>query len=564
VLRFAAIISGLTGVFIFSSLIAFITTTLQKNIYEFRKGRSRVLEVQHTLILGWNERLIDILRELIRANESERKAIVVVLANVDKEQMDDDIYIQIPDTKTTQIITRHGNPASVYEMQRVNASKAKSAIILATVPHNASHDQRELSDIQTIKVVMALTAVQEQYRDLPIVVELYTEEKRQLAQYFNEAQLVTINTWQLMGKLLLQTSLSTGLERVYQEIDSFIGSEIYIYKGEWEELPFYESLYHFEDGIPLGIFHADGSYSLRPEPGAILGPKDELIILATDDSTIKFNQRLLITPKEYDLPGRTLQQEPRKILILGWHEIGHIYLSESVNYLLPGSRFDIVINHKSSIAQKQVAELQETLTGTEIKLLHANTLNYTALSNLRPFQYDKIIILSQDEEELSSEKIDSDMLLILMMLRRIAQEQSVDRKKTKIITQVLNSENQDLLAQNEVDDFITSNKLITMVLAQLSEQPRLSMIYEDLFQSEGSEIYVKPAYLYFKDLPVKLRFIDLLALAHKREEICLGIHLHKHAHKREENFGVRLNIDKDAEVTISQGDSLVVLAETER
>lgn len=55
--------SGMGGVISLSSLIAFITTTVDQKIRELKKGHSKVVEEGHTLILGWNERVIEILRE---------------------------------------------------------------------------------------------------------------------------------------------------------------------------------------------------------------------------------------------------------------------------------------------------------------------------------------------------------------------------------------------------------------------------------------------------------------------------------------------------------------------
>jgi len=102
--KVAAVIAGLTGVILLSALIAFITTAIDNLLYEFRKGRGPVLEEEQTLILGWNERVVDIVRELILANESEKSAAVVILAEEDKEQMDDEIIKRITDPMTTKII----------------------------------------------------------------------------------------------------------------------------------------------------------------------------------------------------------------------------------------------------------------------------------------------------------------------------------------------------------------------------------------------------------------------------------------------------------------------------
>ena len=48
-LKTTTITAGLVGVIILSMLIAFITTTLESLLFEFRKGRGRVLEKNHTL-----------------------------------------------------------------------------------------------------------------------------------------------------------------------------------------------------------------------------------------------------------------------------------------------------------------------------------------------------------------------------------------------------------------------------------------------------------------------------------------------------------------------------------
>jgi len=101
--KVSSILAGLAGVIILSSLIAFITTSLEKILYNFRKGLGQVIEEDHTIILGWNERVVDIIRELILANESEKSASIVILALEDKEVMDDLISNRISDTKTTSI-----------------------------------------------------------------------------------------------------------------------------------------------------------------------------------------------------------------------------------------------------------------------------------------------------------------------------------------------------------------------------------------------------------------------------------------------------------------------------
>ena len=83
--KISAIIAGFSGVIMLSMLIAFITTALDQKISQLKKGRSKIIEKEHTLVLGWNERILEILRELFMANESEDDPVVVILADQDKE-----------------------------------------------------------------------------------------------------------------------------------------------------------------------------------------------------------------------------------------------------------------------------------------------------------------------------------------------------------------------------------------------------------------------------------------------------------------------------------------------
>src|SRR5690606_31984985 len=107
------------------------------------------------------------------------------------------------------------------------------------------------------------------------------------------------------------------------------------------------------------------------------------------------------------------------------------------------------------------------------------------------------------------------------------------------------------------------NKLITMILAQLSEEPLIKTLYDDLFSEDGSEIYVKPAELYFDSFPQKVSFADIIGLASKREEVCLGIRKGDKSRDPDSNFGVRLNLPKNEKVQIEADDFLVVLSEDE-
>ncbi|MFD0532807.1 hypothetical protein ACFQY7_02480 [Actinomadura luteofluorescens] len=64
------LVSTIGGIFIVSSLIGVLTTGLEAKITELRKGRSRIVEHDHTVLLGWSEQVFTVVAELVEANQS--------------------------------------------------------------------------------------------------------------------------------------------------------------------------------------------------------------------------------------------------------------------------------------------------------------------------------------------------------------------------------------------------------------------------------------------------------------------------------------------------------------
>ncbi|MDB4286140.1 hypothetical protein N9933_02450 [bacterium] len=560
-LKITTILSGVFGVVILSTLIAFITTSLEKVFYDFRKGRGKIIEENHTLILGWNERVVDIIRELILANESEKYASIVILSGEDKEEMDDLITKRIPHNKTTNIITSTGDYANINELKRVNAALAKSVILLANCSDSAFEEEKVDSDIQSIKAIMAIISCQAGANKLPIIAEIFTPEKRELVSYFEDENIIALDSWEIMGKLLVQTSLTSGLDMVYNEILSFDGGEIYFYKSAWNQADFRQLPFHMRDGIPLGVYNEKDGMRLRPERGYKMKEEDQVIMLAEDDSSIRFETEPIYTPTAIKLVNTTLTKEKKSILLLGWHNMAEMFISQSADYLQEGSTFDVYVKEPQEAFQNRIEELTTIYPKFNITLTDMDSLVMENLSAIRPFEYDNIVILSQDVNEQRVDRIDSDTLIILLLLRKI--KSTLPEVNTKIITQVLNSDNQEIITQTDVDDFIISNKLITMILAQLSESPLIMKFYEDIFSEDGSEIYVKSIGLYIDQFPLKARFCDLIGLADQRDEICLGIRKGSSHKDANENFGVLLNPDKNQLIELERDDFLVVLAENE-
>ena len=68
-----------------------IAAGIDTKLADLRRGRSIVLEKDHTVILGWSDSIFTIVRELTLANESRKKPVIVILADRDKVEMEEEL-----------------------------------------------------------------------------------------------------------------------------------------------------------------------------------------------------------------------------------------------------------------------------------------------------------------------------------------------------------------------------------------------------------------------------------------------------------------------------------------
>jgi hypothetical protein len=135
--------------------------------------------------------------------------------------------------------------------------------------------------------------------------------------------------------------------------------------------------------------------------------------------------------------------------------------------------------------------------------------------------------------------------------------------KTQLITEVADSENIEVIQEAGVKDFLISNQFVSKIYAQVSEDPSVLEIYDDLFSEEGSEVYLKPVSMYLTDIPQSITFGELCAAALKRNESCFGVRLLSEETDMDKNFGIYVNPSKDKVFMLSGRDWLITLAENE-
>ncbi|NEN88530.1 MAG: hypothetical protein F6K48_06160, partial [Okeania sp. SIO3H1] len=460
------------GLVLFSSLVAFITQEFESRLTLLKKGKSLVVEKNHTLILGFNDRIVDIISELVIANESESDAVVVILSAQDKEKMDDFLRDKLGDLKTTRVVTRSGTVTNINNLNKVGIKVAKSVVILNDAKGADPQELKKLSDARVVKTILATVAANEDQKSSlpPIVAEIHSEQYRILAQSIAPEAVTTLNEADILGRILVQTSRSVGLATVYLNVVGFTGNEIYFYRPEsdWQNLRFSELQFHFYQSIPLGVQDKNGNVIIKPDNNYNLIDAESIIVLAEDDSQIKFYREPFVKPQVlgYVDSRKTLARETEKHLIIGWNSKTKICLQEYAKYVLEGSEINLVTHKLTQEIEDQFDEIRDAYPEVLMQIWQIDVDVVEELQTLLPYQYNSISILASKGK--NSEEIDAKTLTILLEIRQIFlqyTEQTGNLVTTELVVELADSEETDLVIKAGVQDFLLSNQFVSKILA---------------------------------------------------------------------------------------------------
>jgi len=564
--KLVAIVTIFIGLVLFSSMVAFITQEFENRISTLKKGKSQVLEENHLLIVGFSERVIEIVKELIVANESD-SGVVVIVAEMDKEAMDDYLRDSIQDFKTTKIITRSGSTTSINNLKGVGIKHAHSVVVLNNAKSSDSNEAKELADARVIKTIMAVVAARGEEAP-PVIAEIYIERYRLLAETIVQGKVTTMNEADILARMLVQTSRNKGLAMVYADLVGFEGNEFYFFKPDegWNGVNFGELQFHFMESVPLGLKLPTGEILLNPPREYILKEEDEIVVLAEDDSTINFSSEKVFEPKVHPYSNQRKVISEEHHLIVGWNNKAPIVLSEYAGYMAPGSSVDLLIEANADPEiRKDFGKIASQFPDVQMNFNKIDFQSEEDLDNLGLPGYTTVSILAGSGDE--SEEIDARTIMRLLQIRNIfkeAENSSGVPTETKLISEIVNSENTELIVQVGVKDFLISNQFVSRIFAQVALEKDVMHVYDDLFHKEGSEIYIKPIDLYFEQPEgLNVTFADCVLAAQQRDEVCFGIKLGRQETEKEQNFGIYIIPPKDRHYTLRDDDALIVLAEEE-
>ena len=548
--RIVMLFVTLGGIFIVSALIGVLNNGLEGQMERLRKGRSRVLEMNHTLILGWSPQIFTVLGELITANQNQKNARIVVLADKDKVEMEDEIRERVEVKGKMRIICRNGSPIDPNDIEIANPQDAKSIIVLP--PEN------EDPDTDVIKTVLAITNnANRRAEKYHIVTQIRHEKNLAVLKMVGANDTVqAVLTGDLIARVVAQTSRQSGLSLVYTELMNFGGDEIYFkHEPALEGKTYGDALLAYEDSCVMGLRKANGKILLSPPMDTPIEKDDLVFALSADDDTIRLSSLspLPINNALLRSGGTPLKPKPEKCLILGWNRSGTTIVHELDNYVPKGSQVTVVADVYN--IEKQIRAQGGKLVNQKLTVLEGETTDRDLLDSLNVQEYDHVIVLAYST--LESQEADAKTLVTLLHLRDMAEK---DETPFSIVSEMLDLRNRELAEAAQVDDFIVSEHLVSLMMSQLSENAELFDVFTDIFDPEGAEIYLKPIADYVA-VGQPVNFYTVVEAAKARGETAIGYRITAETNDAGKSYGVHTNPKKSQTMTFTGQDKVIVIAE---
>ncbi|GAA3399267.1 CASTOR/POLLUX-related putative ion channel [Streptomyces roseoviridis] len=534
-----AVFMAFSGIMLMSTLIPVISAGLQNQLARLRAGRTPVVETGHTVILGWSSQVHVVVAELVEANRGRRHACVAVLAEKDRSEMETEIRERVGDTAGTRIVCRTGNPADPQDVTIVSPERARSVIVLAA--------EDECPDFGVIKSLLAVAGTRGEGGTGPLLVAGVADEQNlAAARLAGGPRCRVVSTQGFIARLLVQSSLQSGLSQVYSELLNFSGHEIYMtHQPELAGRRFHDALLAFRASTVIGLMRQDGRILMNPHGDTRIEAPDRIVVLSEDLTTIALSDAVPeFTPVD-PTPAKTSPAPGRNVLVLGSNQRLDAVIEQLGARLPAGSRVDVVADTPVAVEEWRGGGLELTFHRADITRRHV-------LEGLTVTKYDHVIVLCPGDRD--AHEADAGTLATLLNLRDLAECAMHD---FTLVTEMADDRNRVLAQAGKPDDLIVSGNFLSLRLSQISQNPHLDGIFDELFAPAGCQIALHPAGHY---VPVHqpITFSSVVDAVRRHGHLAIGHRIARRISQPPQH-GVRLNPDRAETHTYREEDQVVVL-----
>lgn len=534
------------------SVIGYVTNYISHFIENANSGKNKIYLSNHVVILNWNSRALEIINDYLYSGKKQK---IVVLVNARKDEIQREIDERLVDTvarenrkneaqygnlpffarqsalrkhrfyRNVTVVVREGDVFSLKQLQDISLERARSIIILGNdinntvckFEHQEWLENKKRGNSQTLKTLMQvadITSSSGSADNQKIIVEVTDDATGELVdkiikskQVAGKCDIVPIKVNQVLGQILSQFSLMPELNRVYEEIFSNWGAEIYTLEQEKQPVATFAKQYlkTHQCAIPLTFMDRNGV--------------NHAFYLADDEADIAKTQE--ITRKDYTVDlNHTYWIEHKNVVILGHNskskDIMRGFTSFCDEWNLHGESIlnIIVVDDPKNLEKMGYYKEYPFVTKTVAADIFDEALICSTIEEFVSQNEEDTSILILSDDSVLNEEIDANALTHLIYVQEIINrkklEPDYDPGKIDVIVEIIDPKHHDIVNSYSVNNVVISNRYISKMIGQIGEVDALFDLYVDILSYDdrdtaehygSKEIYIKKVSRYFNSVP---------------------------------------------------------------
>ena len=539
-------------VFFTFALIGYMSDFISNFIENADSSAKRLRISNHTVILNWNSRAVEIINDLLYKNTKER---IVVLAGNDKDDVLRDIEERLAATIETEnaavqeaaaslgflerrryirgkkikkkltIIAREGDTCSTKQLGDISIKHAKSVIILS----NSSDEA--LTDTHTIKTliqVAQMTAAEDSADDQQIVVEVEDDQTLALVDKIirhkmrrGKCNIVPVPVNRILGYIFSQFSIMPELNMVYSALFSFKGADLYAWPAEESVPSDTEFVSGFLDkhlkAIPLtAISGDDGNQNCYFFADCEQDIRSTEPVSRNDDYSVSLNPGFEIDERHVIILGHSSKNQA---MMEGFAAFNWEWKKKDGSEVLDVT----IIDDESSLLKQDYYNQYpwvKKIISAEICEQH---LICDAISEFIDVHSSGGCILILSDDTASGDNVDESALTYLVLVQdiissRLENDPGFDLNGIDMIVEIVDPKNHDVVNHYNMKNVVISNRYVSKMIMQVGENKALFDFYMDFLtydepDSAGAgskELYIKRADMFFSEIPQPCTAADLI------------------------------------------------------
>ncbi|MEV5759553.1 NAD-binding lipoprotein [Streptomyces tendae] len=541
---------GLIALLCVSTLVGVITTGLGDRLEELRRGRSRVLEKGHAVVLGWSDQVFTVVGEMVLSQVGRVRGAVAVLADRDSAVMASDLNTALGAvTRGVRVVCRTGEPTDPAALALLTPAAAHCVLVLP-----GDHDA---ADAEVVRVLLALRALLGAGAGPPVVAAVRDERFLTAARLAAGARGVVLDVESTTARLLVQAARQPGLVRALRDLLDLTGAEFHVvHAPDALGLTFAEISLRYEDACAVGYLAADGRALLTPASSARCGPGDRLIVVARDDRPPVPEREGTTVDLSVMAGPRDRQRSCSKTLLLGWNRRGPVVVGLLRRTAQPGSLLHVVTgSDDGSVTAGASGPTDDERVAVSYRV--GEPTRPDTLRALDLFGYDTVIALGPDAGPHRA-RPDDRLLLTLLTLRAVEEESG---RALPVVAELTDHRSLALAPLGPEGDAVVRGELTSLVMTRIAQNTGMAAVFEELFAARGGALALRPASYYV--LPGRVAsFATVVASALRLGECAIGYRAHDACTPRRE-VDVRLAPGKAERRAWNSMDEILVVTPSE-